>query len=178
LNIVIQDSAVNLRILAPSGLMVSVGGNIQTTTSLISEGFSAGVEKTIVSVSGRGRLRGIGWSISALNTTTDIKYTEIRIYVDGSLVFDLDLSTIDMLFNGYQVYLQGAATSTIYYAKTVNPKGAVSLAQTTSDSSGEWQLCNGFLNIETEYSSSLVVKVYNASVGGYVSMVVMYGPYV
>jgi hypothetical protein len=178
LNVNIQAQAVNVKVIAPSGGAVSVGGPMVISSVVNNVSVSAGSEVSLLSISGRCRLMGLGIRSAGATSTTRTDYTYIRIYVDGALKVDIMMDSLDRL-NGYHMLERAAATSTKYYADAVNPKGALTATLTCSDVSTSYQRCGGFLNVETEASSSIAIKAYQPS--GYgnvtVNIVAFYGVY-
>jgi len=137
-------------------------------------GYTAASEVVLLSRSGRGKLLGIGFFITSSGTTVDAWYTRLRIYVDGVMRFDEGMFYIDQELNGWEVGSRVTAISTIYHAATVNPRGAVQVVRSCSDSFAKVDTVGGFLNLEFDYDQTLSIRAYNATVAGVVSGEVLY----
>jgi hypothetical protein len=182
-NINIQTQAVDLKIYTPSGRWVVGSDLLPNYTNRQSAALPAATETTLVSVTGRGRLRTFGFTVYDAGTAFDIANNiKIRVYVDGSLRFEISLIGVDSL-SGYPVdYLRQAmqyaigagialpfntakfATSPDRYIimpPKVSPHGGLALAiwdQTNS----KYRVMAGHINLGMEYTSSLKIAVYNA----------------
>ena len=178
----------DVKIYTPSGLWVTFSQLLTGSTYVYGVSIAAGNETELVSLSGRGRIKQIGFYFSRTGTGTDV-YNDlhIRIYVDGETSPSIDLRAAEAdRLNGYV-----AMTNIIYginrvsygtdeYVTTVqavSPGGAVtSLRYDSGDS--EAVFVGGYIRPEAEFTSSASIRVYNAgSVGAYAYVVVTYGEY-
>jgi hypothetical protein len=174
----ISAQTVDITVLAPTGKMVSSGGAVASNTHVDLDAFSANTERTLLTVSGRGKLSHIGFWFIASSATEPVEDTQIRIYIDGALKFQSTLIQIDTAFNGGALLTQPSAVSTKYYANAVNPTAALTYCKTCSDVDSDLEYVGGFINIVFEYTTSFSVRVFNANKAGLVSVGVAYGAYV
>jgi hypothetical protein len=174
----IDAQTVDITVLAPTGKMVSSGGAVASNTHVDLDAFSANTERTVMSVSGRGKLSHIGFWFIASAATEPVEDTQIRIYIDGALKFQSTLIQIDTAFNGGALLTKPSAVSTAYYADAVNPAAALTHCKTCSDVASDLEYVGGFINIMFEYTTSFSVRVFNATKSGLVSIGVAYGAYV
>ena len=184
----ISAQTVDVKIYTPSGRWVTASELLTGSTYVYGTSIAAGDEVELVSLSGRGRIKQIGFYFERAGTGTDA-YNDIhlRIYIDGesSPSVDVRAAEVDRL-NGYV-----AMTNIIYginqvtygtdeYVTVVqssSPGGAVTSLRWDSGDA-EAQFVGGYIRPEAEFTSSASIRVYNAgSVGAYAYIVVIYGEY-
>jgi len=166
-------------VLAPTGKMVSSGETVATESyNSSAQAYSSGVELSLLTVTGRGKLITVGFQIIGTDTSTDCGATLLRVYIDGSKVFELPILYLDILLNGGAINNQATTVDTKYYANVTNPRGGLTVGRTHHTDISLWNRLGGFLNIPFEYTTSMAVKVYNSAVGGTIQAIIAYGAYV
>jgi hypothetical protein len=195
INVVIKDSTVDLKIYTPSGRWVVASDLLPKFTGRQTVALPAATETTIKDVSGRGRLRTLSFLVFDVGTPFDIaNKIKIRIYVDGSLRFEITPIGVDSL-SGYPAdYLRQAMMYAI--AKGIalpfntakfgeSPDRYIIMPPQTSPLGGLtmmiWDQTNskprvmaGYINLGIEFMSSLSITVYNADANYSAYIVVSY----
>jgi len=182
------EADVVLNIWTPSGKWVVGSDLLKGSSSTVQQLIQPHQEGEVFSATGRGRIIGIGFSITSIGEESDaLEQIRLRIYVDGesSPSIDLRMADIDML-NGrllerriYWDQYDAVVDSNKEFAtaKCVNPTGALTrvLYNRTRNA---YQSVGGFLNINIEFYSSVSIRVKDdGHDGAYVWMTVIYGEY-
>jgi len=180
-NVNVQQ-AVDLKIYTPSGKWVVASDLLPKLTERQIAALPAATETTIRDLTGRGRLRTLSFLVydtgAAFDIANDIR---IRVYVDGSLRFEISLIGVDS-FSGYPAdYLRQAlmyaiaigaalpfntakfATSPDRYIimpPQTSPLGGLTMA-VWDQTNSKFRVMAGYINLAMEFTSSLSIRIYN-----------------
>jgi hypothetical protein len=196
INTNIEAQTVDLRIFTPSGRWVSASDLM--TTSVTARGVTAGLgqEGTAILVTGRrGRLKFVGIRVHEHSTHSDVRGLAIRIYVDGNLAASFDWGGLNLLMGGLmdQIIAAGqhhvnSGLSWPFFVSRLEvytigelyliispypgPKGGVTYVM--------WDTYENtivgfgaYLNVDFEFTNSLLVTLYNSSVSPNVAADIM-----
>jgi len=187
INITAQD--IDIKIYTPSGRWTTASELISASSALADVSVSADEEKTLFSLTGRGRLMTLGILFDGASTDYDA-YNKpyIRIYVDGetSPSIELNPARIDHLSGMVTHYaviygfnrVDYGTTGQVAYATALNPAGGLTWIYKNTDT-GKWTRLGGFIKLDVEFMSSLDIKIYNSDTanGVYVTTTIFYGEY-
>jgi hypothetical protein len=152
----------SVNILAPAAKAVNIAQNIILSAVADMTYLNANGETTIFSVTGRGRLKSLSFVLGDSTAGNDVDFYWIRIYIDGSLKIDLRVRFIDnFIGNGYltlKVIIPGAAAG--WYDNVAPQESGLSRIYWDG---AYVEKAAGVLKLETEYTSSFSVRIYNAT---------------
>ena len=188
MNINVTAQEIDLKIYTPSGRWVTQSDLLTSTTHYVATSIDPGVEKTALTLSGRGRIKAIGFYIVSRLYEYDV-YTgpRIRVYIDGETSPSIDVSPAEIDdFMGRLLLHQIE-----YDYETVSPASDIEIAfaQVVSPVCGLTKLhydpidniypsAGGYIVVNAEFLSSAEVKIYNGSDGVIqVRMLIVYGEY-
>jgi len=172
---------VDITVLAPSGKRVIVGTGVPIKVASGAIGsLNPGVETTLATLTGRGRLLVIGGESEMTLGSTSVDDCRIRVYIDGegTASTNLRIDEIDGLMGLYMTH-RTRANNTEYIATQVSPKGGWTRLKTAAGSTNAWEVA-WFLNLDLEFSTSAVIKYVSGSEIGSTSQlywVATYGYY-
>lgn len=185
----ISAQTVDVKIYTPSGRWVSSSDLLTSTTSYVATNIPSGAEQTVLTLSGRGRLKSIGFYFARTDPNGDVyTQTRIRVYIDGETDPSVNVSPANIddfmgrlllrqLQFDYETVVPATGTKAAF-AQVTSPVCGLTNIWYDEDSQ-KYKVSGGFLVLNTEFLSSAEVKIYNGS-GGPIEarMLIFYGEYV
>ena len=196
INTNIEAQTVDLRIFTPSGRWVSASDLMTTSVTALGVTAGLGQEGAAILVTGRrGRLKFVGIRVHEHSTHHDVRGLAIRIYVDGNLAASFDWGGLNLLMGGLMDQIIAAGQHHVnsglswpffvsrLEVRTIGelyliispypgPKGGVTYVM--------WDTYENtivgfgaYLNVDFEFTNSLLVTLYNSSVSPNVAADIM-----
>jgi len=184
----ISAQTVDVKIYTPSGRWV-VGSELLTAEAYsYGTTVASGSEVELISLTGRGRIKQIGFYFERVNPGTDV-YTDIylRVYVDGETSPSISLRPLDVdRLNGYLLIINlmyginrvtYASDDYVSTAQASSPEGALTCMRRIFVDSGS-VFAGGYVRLNAEFTSSASIKVYNKGTSDTKAYVILlYGEY-
>jgi len=168
----------NLTVLAPEAKAVSIAQNIVVGSATGAVNVAPNSETTLISATGRGRIKTIGFAIHDTTSGNYVENDSLRIYIDGALKFNLKFLEI-MILGGAELYGKAyfeKLPAGWYWANVLPPTGGIVGVY--------WNGLNfekiyGVLNIDCEYTTSFDIKYYESlgKTTTYVRVAALFGGY-
>jgi hypothetical protein len=168
----------SVKIIAPSAKAVNIAQNITVGSATSAINVAANTETSLISATGRGRIKTIGFAIHDLTSGSILENDSLRIYIDGALKFNLKFVEI-MLLGGAELYGKAyheGVPAGWYWANVLPPTGGIVGVY--------WNGTNftkiyGVLNIDCEYTTSFDIKYYESlgKTTTYVRVAALFGGY-